>query len=62
MKNQEKFVLDYLQENNTISRNFCLSNYISRLSAIILKLKKKGYNIIPTTKNNNGDYLYKLVK
>lgn len=58
-RTQEKFVLDQLESKGKISRNICLQNYISRLSAIILNLKKKGYDF--RTEREGGDYVYHLV-
>ena len=44
-KTQRKFVIDKLLTDGFISRNYCLKNYISRLSAIILNLKEEGWEI-----------------
>ena len=54
---QLQFVKDKLNEDGMISRNHCLRNYISRLSAIILKLKNEGY-IFTTYISDNNDYIY----
>ena len=59
---QKTFVLKHLLEHGTISRNFCLKCYISRLGALIHLLKTEGLNIIPETGRNHGDYVYRLVK
>ena len=54
----ENIVKKQLEQNGYISRNWALRNYISRLSAIILNLKKQGYSF--KAKNQNGDWLYYL--
>ena len=56
---QLKTVLDRLEETGEISRNYCLSRYISRLSAIIYSLKKKDYKFKEGWKD--GDYVYTLI-
>lgn len=40
---QEQWVENILIKRGSITRNFCLRNYVSRLSAYIAKLEKKGY-------------------
>ena len=42
-----------------VSRNWCLQRNITRLSAIILILKNKGYEFNPHWRG--GDYVYTLV-
>lgn len=42
---QLKFVKSILDERGYITRNECLRNRISRLSAIIYNLKEMGYKI-----------------
>ena len=37
------FVIKHLVKHNKISRNFALSKFISRLSAIIYNLKDRGW-------------------
>jgi hypothetical protein len=61
-KTQEEWVIDELKKNKQISRNLCLSNYITRLGAIICDLNKKGYNLKGSfIKTEYGkDYVYKL--
>jgi len=68
-KKQIDFVLERLEKNGQISRNECLRNYISRLGAIISKLKKKGYKFeafyveVDTPWGGVGrDYVYRLVR
>lgn len=58
MKTQEEFVLSCLKTHGEISRNHCLRNYITRLSAIIYNLRKEGYDF--TVERRDGDYIYKL--
>jgi hypothetical protein len=48
-----------LKYKGYISRNECLKNYISRLSAIIYDLKEEGMEF--ETKKVGGDYRYYLV-
>jgi hypothetical protein len=57
---QKQRVVKRLKETGRITRNECLANYISRLSAIILELKKEGWDfeIVPDKK----DYIYRVVK
>lgn len=43
-----------------ITRNECLSNYISRLSAHIQDLEKEGW--VFETSNEKGDYKYTAIK
>lgn len=43
-----------------ISRNECIRNYITRLSAYILELKEEGWEF--ETKDTGHDYYYKVVK
>lgn len=61
-KSQLDIVRKQLLETGQVSRNWCLQNYISRLSAIILDLKAEGFDFdTGFVKNNNGkDYVYKL--
>jgi len=54
---QLQFVIDKLETDGMISRNHCIRNYITRLSAIILDLKKKGY-VFTTYYSDNNDYIY----
>ncbi len=42
---QIEFVKVHLLKNGSISRNFALNNYITRLGAIIHLLKKEGWEI-----------------
>lgn len=54
---QINFILKELRKNGKISRNKCLKNYITRLSAYILELKKDGW-IFYSGYSKNGDYEY----
>lgn len=56
---QKKRVEKRLLETGQISRNECLRVFISRLGAIIVKLKDEGW--VFETKTVNGDYVYVLV-
>ena len=55
---QLDYVVNTLLERGEITRNQCLRNYISRLGAIIDRLKRMGWNF--TTERRNGDYVYIL--
>lgn len=59
---QEKWIIEQLRENGSISRNKCLRNYISRLGAIIFQLKEKGWEFEGDyVKTDFGrDYIYKV--
>lgn len=62
MKNkisQKDIVLKQMRSTGQVSRNWCLQNYISRLSAIMLDLKNEGVNF--ETKKVGGDYVYVLL-
>ena len=45
--------------NGEITRNQCLSNFISRLSAIIQDLEVEGYTF--STSHRGGDFVYTLL-
>jgi len=64
MKNQtqRQIVLEQLTTKGSITRNWCLMRYISRLGAIICDLKMDGYDIQGEhLKTSCGyDYIYKL--
>ena len=58
---QKTWVLNQLEENGSVSRNSALSNFISRLGALVCRLNKEGHNLkgryIET--NFGKDYIYK---
>lgn len=58
-KTQKSWVKGILLKEGSISRNFALKNYVSRLGAIICLLKKEGLEI--EGKNHEGDYVYSLM-
>lgn len=58
-KTQRMWVEEQLLETGEISRNYCLANFISRLSAIIQDLEADGW--VFETRKREGDYVYKLV-
>lgn len=60
MKTQIERVKGRLNQRGYITRNECLSNYITRLSAIIYTLEKQG--MIFKTEQKGGDYIYRLIK
>lgn len=55
---QKDKVLKQMRTYGYVTRNWALQNFISRLSAIMLDLKKQGINFEP--KELNGDYIYTL--
>lgn len=67
MKNgiQKKLVMEQMRlHSGFVSRNWALRNYISRLSAIILELKKEGWEISSDYVEENGgkNFYYKASK
>lgn len=61
---QEQLIIDYLLDNGSVSRNWALRQYISRLGAIIDRLKKADWEIEGNyVKTQTGkDYTYRLIK
>lgn len=57
-KSQRLWVIEQLEKDGEISRNQCLSNFISRLGAIACDLKAEGYDLTPERRGN--DYFYVL--
>lgn len=53
-KTQLEIVKELIDKDGYVSRNWCLANYISRLSAIIYSLKEMGYEF--NGKNVKTDY------
>ena len=43
---QKRFILAELLKNNSISRNFCLKNYITRLGSFMCQFKSEGLEFI----------------
>lgn len=67
-KTQIKYVQDLLDSQGEVSRNFCLQNYITRLSSIIFQLKKEGYGFVTQSRANikpdgtkGKDFIYQVV-
>ena len=58
-QSQKQIVLKHMRETGSVSRNWALQNYISRLSAIMLDLKNEGVNF--ETRQDGGDYVYSLL-
>ena len=56
---QKLIVLAELKRTGSVSRNWCLQNYITRLAAIINDLKEDGYKIDGSKVGN--DYKYFLM-
>lgn len=68
MKTQKDLIESLLLKNGIISRNYCLRNYISRLSAHILQLEKEGYKFERFygkqkgfKKENHKNYYYQVI-
>lgn len=59
-KTQYSKIKNKILKSGYVSRNWCLKNYISRLSAFIYDLREEGFTF--ETKRKNGDYYYYLVK
>jgi hypothetical protein len=59
MKTQRRWVEEQLRLHGEITRNQCLTNYISRLGAIVCDLKASGWEL--EASRREGDYVYKLV-
>lgn len=57
---QRQQVIDRLKNNGEVSRNWALSNYITRLAAIVAVLEAEGFEF--TTYRDDNDYCYKLAK
>lgn len=60
---QINYVQAHLLQHKEISRNHCLSLYISRLGSIIHRLKKSGMDISGDYKKvgNGKDFVYRLL-
>lgn len=58
---QLAFIVKQLKKNGYITRNQCLRNYISRLGARIIDLKKEGWQFMAGFMKN-GDYRYQVIK
>ena len=59
-KTQKQRVVDKLLRDGFVTRNECLRNYISRLSAIIQDLEEEGFEFKPY--DFHGDYRYDMIK
>lgn len=59
-QSQKTWVIKKLKDNKFVSRNDCLSNFVSRLSAIMLELKHEGWKFKTRWVKINGgkDYQY----
>ena len=60
METQKTMIVKRLLEMGGISRNWALRNFISRLSAHILQLRREGWEF--ETIRHNGNYIYKTIK
>lgn len=63
-RTQELIVLDIIKRKGYVSRNDCLSRYISRLGAIIYRLVGRGQIKVTSRGYVEGDYHYvaKIIK
>lgn len=59
-RSQKEIIIECLNDNGYVSRNWCLNRYISRLSAIIYNLKKDGWEF--EEKWDGKNYVYKYTK
>ena len=64
---QEDWVVSRLKKNGRVSRNECLRQYITRLSAIILNLRGDGWGFEASFEETNTlfgdkDYVYTVTK
>jgi hypothetical protein len=60
-KTQIAWAKQQLRSKGQISRNEALANYISRLGAIILVLKKQGWEF-ESGYDGHNNYVYKVIK
>lgn len=60
---QKSFVISHLRANKEITRNECLQNRLTRLSAIIFDLGKEGWIIKGDWRKTayGKDYIYFLI-
>lgn len=68
-KSQKEWVVKQLLDKGKISRNFALKNFVSRLSALILDLRKEGWDFetefidSPKPDGSKGkNFVYKMIK
>lgn len=76
MEHQKKFIIKQLEKTGKVSRNYCLSRFITRLGAIIKVLEDDGYVFdsrpsktgktmmngrVEKTRWGENDYVYYLV-
>ena len=65
---QKDYIINELLEKGTITRNECLRAYISRLGAIIAKLRAEGWDFeakyidVTTQFGTSKDYEYRVIK
>jgi hypothetical protein len=59
---QDEIILSALKEYGFVSRNWAIKNYITRLGAIMNRLKKRGIEFTAEyEKTSNGqDYVYRI--
>jgi hypothetical protein len=59
-KTQVERIIEILERDGRISRNACLSMFISRLAARIADLEDEGWKF--ETQKVGGDYVYRVVE
>lgn len=60
---QREIVLNELNTQGFVSRNWCLAHHISRLGAIVCNLKKEGVSLEARRgERRSDDYKYILIK
>ena len=59
-KTQLDIIRAQIDEEGYVSRNWCLSRFITRLGARIIDLKREGYEF--ATSFDGGDYVYTVTK
>lgn len=62
-RTQKEWVVEKLREDGFVSRNACLKNYVSRLSAIIAVLEAEGFAFDAkfVDGERGRDYIYRVV-
>lgn len=61
-KTQLEKVKAQLDDAGYVTRNWCLQNSITRLSAIVYTLKKMGYSLKTQFIKGDRDYVYSVEK
>ena len=59
IKTQLQIIVDKLNQDGEVSRNWCLERYITRLGSRIYDLRKSGWMF--DVERRKGDYIYVLL-